>query len=98
MHLPWRWLAVSLAPVFVLCAAHVLGIGLTEGDSRLYARIAHALALAPVTTWMSPQWLAHWYKAGPFEEHLAVFFWRRRCLGNWACRKCCPCWPPTASA
>lgn len=77
-----RVIAVALALVCVLGLAHATGFELTDGDSRLYARIAHTLAGQPVTTWMDPRWPHHWYKSGRFEEHSAVFFWFPAMLGK----------------
>ncbi|MEW5847289.1 MAG: hypothetical protein AB2A00_00695 [Myxococcota bacterium] len=75
-------LALAALCLMVLSVS-VAGYQLKDGDSRLYAKIAHQLSEAPFSTWMSPQWPAEGYfKTGLFEEHLAPFFWPPALLGR----------------
>ncbi len=80
---PTRLVAVWLGTITLLAVtAQLVGFEFKDGDSRLYARQAAALAQAPFSTWMSPQWPPHYYKEGLFEEHLPVFFWPMALLGK----------------
>ncbi|MBI5496770.1 MAG: glycosyltransferase family 39 protein [Deltaproteobacteria bacterium] len=78
-----RRLIAAWLVLFVVAAASasLAGFEFKDGDSRLYARMAHAMAEQPVSAWLSPHWPAHYYKEGLFQEHTAVFFWPMAALG-----------------
>jgi 4-amino-4-deoxy-L-arabinose transferase-like glycosyltransferase len=72
------WLLLAL---FAAASAWATGFEFKDGDSRLYARMAAELSQLPLSRWLSPQWPAHYYKEGLFEEHMAFFFWPMAALG-----------------
>ncbi|MEW5851137.1 MAG: glycosyltransferase family 39 protein [Myxococcota bacterium] len=84
-------LAVTLAAA--VASLSLSGFRFKDDDSILYGHIAAGLVDQPVSSWIEPHWpparprgyqaaMPGNWKTGPFEEHMAVFFWLPALVGK----------------
>ncbi|MFL5318873.1 MAG: hypothetical protein ACJ790_04395, partial [Myxococcaceae bacterium] len=71
----WLTAAWIVAIAVSFAVVRTSGYALRDPDSTLYESISQQLAKQPLSQWINPQWPEGRFKTGPFQEHLAVFFW-----------------------